>query len=463
MKTLASGDATPEEGDTVTFDITVTNNGPGDATNVNLTDLLPPGLTATALNGAITQGTYDATTGLWTIGSLANGASATLTLEGTVDSGQEGTTITNVTTAAIGDQIDPTTVGDDLDESVAVELPVIQLTTADLVTVKTLASGDPTPEEGDTVTFQIEVTNNGLSLATNVSLTDLLPEGLTATANNGNVTQGTYDPVTGLFTIGTLGVGATATLTLEGTVNVGQSGNTITNITTAATGDQVDPTTSGDDLQEEVVVDVTGTFEEQDIAEEDGTTGNPGSFFGNGGGGSAPRLSGIGGPGAIFSSAALRSGNTTNPLSLDSSFGGGGGFSGEGFGMFGNDDGCCDPCGDACGTPEVIQPESFAVEPGCDVCDSATPIQAPIVDNGVIITSETQHGLPNGLSPIMIDGEIVEDEKTGNGDNGFIEAVDTLEDVSESEPKTNHELLRKGPSFLKALQNWILYPPNVNS
>jgi len=85
VKTLASGDSTPDEGDTVTFDITVTNSGPIGATNVSLTDLLPAGLTATALNGGITQGAYNAATGLFNIGSLAVGQSATLTLEGTVE------------------------------------------------------------------------------------------------------------------------------------------------------------------------------------------------------------------------------------------------------------------------------------------------------------------------------------------------------------------------------------------
>ena len=68
-----------------------------------------------------------------------------------------------------------------------------------------------------------------------VSLADLLPAGLTATAVNGTVTQGSYDPATGIFTIGSLASGATATLTLEGTVDVGEGGNTITNVTTAAT------------------------------------------------------------------------------------------------------------------------------------------------------------------------------------------------------------------------------------
>ena len=88
-------------------------------------------------------------TGLWTIGTLNDGAVATITLEGTVDAGQGGNTITNITTAATGDQVDPSTVGDDLEESV-----VVVDNTTDLVTVKTLASGDSTPDEGDTVTFE---------------------------------------------------------------------------------------------------------------------------------------------------------------------------------------------------------------------------------------------------------------------------------------------------------------------
>ena len=72
-----------------------------------------------------------------------------MTLEGTVDVGQGGATITNTTTAAMGDQNDPTTAGDDLDEQINV------VNDASLVTVKTLASGNATPNEGEIVTFQI--------------------------------------------------------------------------------------------------------------------------------------------------------------------------------------------------------------------------------------------------------------------------------------------------------------------
>ena len=129
-----------------------------------------------------------------------------------------------MTTAAAGDQPDPTTIGDDLAESVG------SVNDADLVTVKSLASGDQTPAEGDTVSFEIEIANNGAAQATNVSLIDQLPTGITYTANT--TSQGVYDVTTGVWSVGTLANGATATITLTGTVDVGQGGNAITNITT---------------------------------------------------------------------------------------------------------------------------------------------------------------------------------------------------------------------------------------
>ena len=190
VKTLLSSDSAPAEGDTVVFQIEVSNDGTVDATNVSLIDLLPAGLTLTGNNPS--QGIYNTTTGLWTIGTLTNGSSVTLTLEATVDVGQGGNTITNTTTAAAGDQPDPNTDGDDLNESVTVD------NEANLVTVKTLASGDNTPAEGDTVSFAIEVRNDGSAQATNVSLTDNLPAGITFVSSS--VTAGSYNSTTGIYT-----------------------------------------------------------------------------------------------------------------------------------------------------------------------------------------------------------------------------------------------------------------------
>jgi len=452
QKTLTSGDTTPDVGDTVTFEIEVTNNGPAAATNVTLTDLIPDGLTATANNGDVSQGSYDDGSGLWTIGTLANGATATLTIEGVVNGSQGGETIENTTTAAVSADIsDPTNDDDDLVESFTVNnvgadttiaapacgvdsaiiftgltfdsidpdgvrqdtyrlsnsaviggivvdvlvefssvpdgttLPRISasngnfsynlssaagtvsatysiveagtnnslvgnyrlrfgdidnlerigvttsdiavaitnnptnltiqeiggVTTAigasgnrssvaedtfevaivgrstftvtaransginagfqldgnlssplsavacssDIVTVKTLGSGDATPAQGDVVTYEIEVGNSGPALINDLSLTDLIPDGLTATTNNGDVSQGSYDDSSGLWSIGTLDVGANATLTIEGTVDDAQGDETITNNTTAATSPTLNDTSSaGDDLTEAVVI-----------------------------------------------------------------------------------------------------------------------------------------------------------------------------------------------------------------
>lgn len=71
-------------GDTVTYTIIVINNGPDDATGVEVKDQLPVGVTY-ANNFTATQGNYDAGTGIWTVGTLANTATATLTIDVTVD------------------------------------------------------------------------------------------------------------------------------------------------------------------------------------------------------------------------------------------------------------------------------------------------------------------------------------------------------------------------------------------
>src|SRR5262249_37520351 len=91
----------PNIADTITFPLTLTHNGPSDATGVVVNDPLPAGLT---LQGATpSQGTYDPATGIWNVGSLANGASATLDIAVRVD---DPDALDNVA-AASADQFDP--------------------------------------------------------------------------------------------------------------------------------------------------------------------------------------------------------------------------------------------------------------------------------------------------------------------------------------------------------------------
>src|SRR5205823_5940453 len=79
-KIASSGSATV--GSNVDFTITVTNAGPSNATGVQVTDQLPAGLTF--VSATPSAGTYNSGTGVWNIGAVSSGASATLTITATV-------------------------------------------------------------------------------------------------------------------------------------------------------------------------------------------------------------------------------------------------------------------------------------------------------------------------------------------------------------------------------------------
>ena len=75
---------------------------------------------------------------------------------------------------------------------------------------------NPTPNVGDTITFTVTLTNSGPDAATGVTVTDLLPAGLTFVS--ATPSQGTYDSATGVWTVGTVATGAPQTLTITATV-----------------------------------------------------------------------------------------------------------------------------------------------------------------------------------------------------------------------------------------------------
>ncbi|MEN6592900.1 MAG: DUF11 domain-containing protein, partial [Methanobacterium sp.] len=86
----------PNVGQQFSYTITATNNGPNTATGVQVTDKIPAGLIFNSYTAS--QGTYDSATGIWNIGTLENGASATLQLFVTPTASVAGTTIINVAT-----------------------------------------------------------------------------------------------------------------------------------------------------------------------------------------------------------------------------------------------------------------------------------------------------------------------------------------------------------------------------
>ena len=68
----------PNNGDEITYTITVFNKGPKGADNIQVKDVLPAGLDY--LNSSATQGLYDNLTGIWSVGYLEEGSSANLSI-----------------------------------------------------------------------------------------------------------------------------------------------------------------------------------------------------------------------------------------------------------------------------------------------------------------------------------------------------------------------------------------------
>ena len=188
----------PNFGDNVTYTVTVTNDGIGDANNVVITDVLDKGLKFLNATGNFT---YDEKTD---------------TITWTVDLDKGETKTFNVNVTVLGYGVLPNTV------AVGNKTAVRNITVPEIITVKEVNSS--AIHIGDEITYTITVSNSGKINATNVVIRDILPEGLKfINASNGGV----YDPVTGIITW-ILNITANSTVDLTADVCVNKSGN-ITN------------------------------------------------------------------------------------------------------------------------------------------------------------------------------------------------------------------------------------------
>ena len=225
-------DDRPHKLQTVTYTISVKNRGPAGATGIVVRDNLPADVSFVSVSPA---GVYDDSTGLWTVGDLAQGVAATLTIEAQVDADIAAATITNVASVARLDQMDSFPQND----SASVDIEVRQ---ADLIVTKVV--DDAAPDEGDFVTYTAVVENLGPDLATGVVLHDELPRGLSL--HSTTTSQGVYDKATGLWVVGDLANGASATLTVVAVVDRGTSGGHIINTARVEQLDQQDPYADND-------------------------------------------------------------------------------------------------------------------------------------------------------------------------------------------------------------------------
>ena len=198
---LAVDDENPSEGQRLRFTAGVQNAGPREAAARALRLALPPGLEFAA--AAPSLGDYDPASGLWTLGRLDPGASATLLLDADVAVGSAGQTLVDSLSVAACAQGDPEPDND----AAAVTLTV---KAADLALA--LSVDQENPPVGALLNYQLRVENLGPDAATGIAMRDSLASGLAF--QGAAASQGSFDGDTGLWLVGELGLGASATLDL---------------------------------------------------------------------------------------------------------------------------------------------------------------------------------------------------------------------------------------------------------
>ncbi len=160
-------------GTDLTYTLQVTNNGPSTAVNVVISDVMPAGVTiqsVSATNGVCNAGVPGnaALPTTCAFNSLADGASETMTIVVHVLPGTRGVLGNNASVSS--DTYD----GDNDDNLATVAVQV------DAMAVLSITKTDlPDPViAGMILTYEVTISNNGPSTATDVTLSDLLPGGV---------------------------------------------------------------------------------------------------------------------------------------------------------------------------------------------------------------------------------------------------------------------------------------------
>jgi uncharacterized repeat protein (TIGR01451 family) len=202
------GPATVTSGTLITYTLTVTNGGAASAASVSLTDTLPAGETFVSAS----EGTGSGASFSDSIGTLAAGATRTITLVARVGSAVAGGTVLHNSAT-----VSTTTSESNSLNNVATFDTTVNAPEADVAITKT---GPATATAGTQITYTLSLTNNGPSDAQGVTLVDTLPVGETfVSASEGTGTGTTFSD-----SIGTLAAGASRTVTLVAAISASASG-----------------------------------------------------------------------------------------------------------------------------------------------------------------------------------------------------------------------------------------------
>ena len=150
--------------DNVIYTIVVTNHGSDDSFNVTVRDMLP-----NTLRFISASGNYDPVTGIWFIGHLAKGQSATLTI--TAQAIFPGIITNNANVTGSGYDVNLTNNHDNITITVP-DCVILNVNKVAIGGVINITGGIKNVVAGEEVIYQVLVSNHGPSTAANVVLTD---------------------------------------------------------------------------------------------------------------------------------------------------------------------------------------------------------------------------------------------------------------------------------------------------
>jgi uncharacterized repeat protein (TIGR01451 family) len=245
-------------GENVTWTLTVPNRGPGEATSVEVHDVLPVGLTYVSHSGA---GTLNPSAGIWAIGAIPAGEEVAIEIVTRIDTAGD---LVNSAEVTMADQDDIDSVpgdgaGDDWDDA------TVNATTTDLIDLELVLEVDPNEvPTGEPTTLTVDLVNQGPDDATGVTVALSCPPELTYQSDTGGAA---FDSDTGVWTVGDVNVGDPMMLDVVMTVDTVGEWICGAEVSTADQEDidSVPGDGAGDDWDDATVTATTGSGELIDL------------------------------------------------------------------------------------------------------------------------------------------------------------------------------------------------------